>query len=71
MKRSALAKWLREIADAVESGDSAEGRVGWMLDYDAMDSDSYDPESVVVDAFVRTGNLEGQGSAIIVEPKKP
>lgn len=66
MTRQSLASWLRDIADHVETGDSMEGRVSWVLDYDKLESDDYDPATVLVEAFVRHGNLEGSGGVIIV-----
>lgn len=63
MKRAELATLLRETADAVASGDSAEGRVQWAIGATRDD--------VVVDAAIRTGNLEGQGGYIMVDESPP
>lgn len=57
MKRADLAKFLRQLADDVESGDSAEGRLCYQL------SDR-GPDVVDVDICVRTGNRDGQGGYI-------
>ena len=58
--RSQLGSLLRDIAAAVESGDSAEGRIQWLLGDDFR--------TVEVDAAVRTGNLDGQGGYILIDP---
>lgn len=58
MNRKLLAVWLREVADSIESGDSAEGRIQWLL--------SETPGQVLVDAAVRTGSLEGQGGCLTI-----
>jgi hypothetical protein len=60
MNRLQFAAWLRKLADAVESGDSAEGSVVYAL------SDR-GPGELDLDIRVRTGNLEGQGGYHIVD----
>ncbi len=60
MNRSEFAAFLRKLADAVESGDSAEGCVVYAL------SDR-GPGEVDLDIRVRTGNLDGQGGYHIVD----
>jgi hypothetical protein len=59
IKREGLAKLLRQLADMVETGDSAEGRLEYTYD-DA------DPSAVKVEAALRTGNLEGQGGMLLL-----
>jgi hypothetical protein len=60
MNRSQFAAFLRKLADAVESGDSAEGCVVYAL------SDR-GPDEIDLDIRVRTGNLDGQGGYCIVD----
>lgn len=60
MNRSQFAAFLHRLADAVASGDSAEGCVVYAL------SDR-GPGEVDLDIRVRTGNLEGQGGYHIVD----
>jgi len=60
MNRSEFAGFLRKLAEAVESGDSAEGCVVYAL------SDR-GPGEIDLDIRVRTGNLEGQGGYHIVD----
>ena len=60
MNRPQFATFLRKLADAVESGDSAEGCVVYAL------SDR-GPDEIDLDIRVRTGNLEGQGGYHIVD----
>ncbi len=57
MDRSKLARLLRETADAVESGDSAEGCVQWLLD---------DGEALGVEASIRVSGIDGQGGVILI-----
>ncbi len=66
MNRSQFATFLRNLADAVASGDSAEGCVVYALSDRGQDE-------VDLDIRVRTGNLEGQGGYHIVDtmPKQP
>lgn len=60
MNCSEFSAFLRKLADAVESGDSAEGCVVYAL------SDR-GPEEVDLDIRVRTGNLNGQGGYFVVD----
>jgi len=60
MNRSEFSALLRKLADAVESGDSAEGCVVYAL------SDR-GPGEIDLDIRVRTGNVEGQGGYHIVD----
>ncbi len=65
MTRVDVAKMIRKIADLVESGDSAEGSVQWLL--------SEEPHELDVIVNIRTGNLDGQGSieSIDTTQRKP
>ena len=58
MTRPELAYILRKIADAVETGDSFEGRIAYYL------TDA--PDEVDVDIACRPGNIDGQGSYLII-----
>jgi hypothetical protein len=58
MKAEELAKLLRQLAEAVETGDSMEGN----LQYTFGD----EPWSFKVEAALRTGNREGQGGMILL-----
>lgn len=60
MTRAHFAAWLRQLADSVASGDSAEGCVIYAL------SDR-GPEEIDLDIRVRTGNLDGQGGYCVVD----
>jgi hypothetical protein len=60
---SQLAALLREIADAVEQGDSFEGRI----EYTRMD-EGLEREEWEVSAAYRVGNAMGQGGMRILEP---
>lgn len=59
MARTDFAAWLHELADSVAAGDSAEGSLEYLLDYD--DEGPAGQNTVMVRAGVRTGNLMGQG----------
>lgn len=59
MPRADLAVLLHKVADAVASGDSAEGRISWLL--------GDEPGEVEVEAAIRTGNLDGQGGYHLIE----
>lgn len=65
-KSQDLAKFLRALADAVESGDSLEGRIT----YTAFE-DHLKPKEFEVTGGVRTGNTEGQGGWSILEHSVP
>lgn len=60
MNRSEFAAFLHRLADAVASGDSAEGCVVYAL------SDR-GPGELDLDIRVRTGNLDGQGGYHIID----
>ena len=62
--RAEFADWLHQLAAAVEFGDSAEGSLEYLLDYDDEGPDGQD--TVMVRASVRTGNRMGQGGMIML-----
>ena len=54
-----LAVLLREIADSVESGDSLEGSLEYLIPEDGSDG-------LDVRASFRTGNRDGQGGIVVI-----
>lgn len=58
IRRQELARLLRQLADLVESGDSAEGSLQYTY------AEGHD--DVRVSASIRTGNLEGQGGMFLL-----
>lgn len=58
MSREEFAMLLRELAEAVEQGDSLEGSVTYTY--------SNAPRTVEVDGAIRIGNLNGQGGALLL-----
>lgn len=58
MKRKDLADFLKKLTEMVESGDSAEGSLSYLL------GESYD--DLEVECSVRVGNLDGQGGMVIL-----
>lgn len=62
LNRPALATVLRHVANAVESGDSLEGSIEWLIPEHGSSQD------LEVTASVRTGNLDGQGGVLLISP---
>ena len=62
MTYPALAAVLRGMADLVESGDSFEGSLEYMIPVE----DQAAPDEVMVRASFRIGNSEGQGGVRII-----
>ncbi len=61
MTTANIAAFLRKLADMIESGDSTEGSFAYSLDFQ-----DDDPNVRLIEARVRTGNLEGQGGVVIL-----
>lgn len=59
MKAEDFAKFLRKLAEAVETGDSMEGSLQYTYDDTA-------PFAMKIEAAVRTGNREGQGGMLLL-----
>lgn len=59
MTRAVLAKLLRKLADQVESGDSAEGRLAYIIS-------EREGHEIDVDICVRQDNLNGQGGMFVL-----
>jgi hypothetical protein len=59
MKPAELAALLREIANLVESGDSLEGSLQYLIP-------ETDEDGLAVTASFRVGNLQGQGGIILI-----
>lgn len=57
-----VAELLRAVADEVESGDSMEGNITWLLPQE----DDAKPGELDLDAKWRVGNLDGQGGMVIL-----
>ena len=62
INRRGLATLLHRIAEAVESGDSLEGSIEWLIPEHGSSQD------LEVTASVRTGNLNGQGGVLLLSP---
>lgn len=58
----ALSELLERVAKAVRAGDSLEGSIAYRLPLD----NEVDGNGLMVDAAIRTGNLDGQGSVILI-----
>lgn len=59
MSLAELAALLREIADSVESGDSLEGSLEYLIPEDGG-------PGLSVRASFRTGNRDGQGGVVVI-----
>jgi hypothetical protein len=62
--RPELVDLLRRIADSVETGDTDEGSIEWLIPED------YTSDRLDVVASIRTGNLQGQGGIILIDTRK-
>lgn len=65
MRRVDFAAWLHRVADAVASGDSMEGSLEYLLDYEDEAPEAMRP-AVMVRAGVRFGNRMGQGGMTMI-----
>ena len=61
MKADEFAKFLRQLADMVETGDSLEGS----LQYTYADW-PYQDKGMKIEGALRTGNREGQGGMLLL-----
>jgi len=61
MSYTDLAQFLRDMAQAVEAGDSFEGNIEYL-----MPLDNPEPGTAMVRGVVRIGNRSGQGSVMMI-----
>lgn len=59
MKKESLIALLERTLESIKQDDSMEGRIQYTFDSD-------NPGEFLVDAFIRVGNSDGQGSCIVV-----
>lgn len=61
--REALAQLIENLAGLIRSGDSLEGSFSYRLPIDGEEDAN---DTLMVDASIRTGNRDGQGSVVLI-----